>query len=124
MAMAIVALAFAACGSKNTPEAATETMIKNLQKGDYAALVDQINFTKEISDDEKAGLVGMAQAKLGPDIEKKGGIQSYEVGKAEIAEDGQSAVVPYTVTFGEGKAEEDKQKLVLVDGKWMLDEGK
>ena len=38
MALAIVAMVFAACGSKtSSPEAATEAFLKTYQKGDYAA---------------------------------------------------------------------------------------
>ena len=115
MAVAIVAMAMVACGGNNTPEAATKAMLKRFQKGDYKAMVEQIHFSK---------LVSMVQGKMAPEVEKKGGIKSFEVGEAEIAEDGQSAKVPYKLIYGDGSEESKTQKLVLVDGKWMLDEGK
>ena len=69
-------------------------------------------------------LVSMVQGKMAPEVEKKGGIKSFEVGEAEIAEDGQSAKVPYKLIYGDGSEESKTQKLMLVDDKWMLDEGK
>ena len=124
MAVAIVAMAMVACGGNNTPEAATKAMLKSFQKGDYKAMVEQIHFSKEVSQEEKDQLVSMVQGKMAPEVEKKGGIKSFEVGEAEIAEDGQSAKVPYKLIYGDGSEESKTQKLVLVDGKWMLDEGK
>jgi len=88
MAMAIVVLAFAACGSNNTPEGAVEKMLKSYQKGDYAAVIDQMHFSKELSKDDKAQLVQMFEEKDAPEVEKKGGIASYDIAEAEVAEDG------------------------------------
>ena len=124
MAMAIVVLAFAACGSNNTPEGAVEKMLKSYQKGDYAAVIDQMHFSKELSKDDKAQLVQMFEEKDAPEVEKKGGIASYEITEAEVAEDGQSARVKYTLHYGNGSEKNDKQKVLLVDGKWVLDSGK
>ena len=123
MAMAIVVLAFAACGSKS-PEGAAKSFLKYYQNGDYAAMVDQMHFSKDISDDDKAQFAEMLQGKIAPEIEKKGGIDSFEIGEVEMAEDGQSAKVKYTLHFGNGTDSNDDMKLVLVDGKWMLDAGK
>ena len=124
MAMAIVVLAFAACGSNNTPEGAVEKMLKSYQKGDYAAVIDQMHFSKELSKDDKAQLVQMFEEKDAPEVEKKGGIASYDIAEAEVAEDGQSARVKYTLHYGNGSEKNDKQKVLLVDGKWVLDSGK
>ena len=47
----------------------------------------------------------------------------YKLGTAEITED--KALVPYTLTYGNGETKEDKMKLVKTeDGKWMIDSGK
>lgn len=125
MAMAIVVLAFAACGSKSaTPEGAAKSFLKVYQDGDFITMVNQMYFTKEVSDEDKAQLAEMLQSKLAPEIEKKGGITSFDIDEAEIAEDGQTAKVNYTLHFGNGTESKDKVKLILVDGKWMLDSGK
>lgn len=124
MALAIVAVAFAACGSKNTPEGATEKFLKSYQKGDYAAVIDQMHFSKEMSKEEKDGLVQMFSAKDAPEVAKKGGVASFEIKETELAEDGQSAKVNYTITYGDGSTKDDDQKVLLIDGKWVIDSGK
>lgn len=124
MAMAIVVLAFAACGSNNSPEGAVEKMLKSYQKSDYAAVVDQMHFSKEMSKEDKDQLVQLFAAKDRPEVEKKGGIASFELGEVEVAEDGQSARVKYVINYGDGSQKEDDQKVILVDGKWVLDSGK
>lgn len=124
MAMAIVVLAFAACGSNNSPEGTVEKMLKSYQKGDYAAVIDQMHFSKEMSKEDKDQLVQLFAAKDRPEVEKKGGIASFELGEVEVAEDGQSARVKYVINYGDGSQKEDDQKVILVDGKWVLDSGK
>ena len=109
MSVLMVALiAFTSC-AKSTPESVTESFLKSYQNGDYAALVEQAHFTQPLTDEQKA---------------EKQGIASYEVGEVVMAEDGQSAKVNYTITFGDGTTRTDKQSVVLVDGKWMIDGGK
>lgn len=124
MAVAIVAMAMVACGSSNTPENATKAMLKSFQNGDYQALIEQVHFSKEVSQEDKDQLAALVQAKVAPEIKKKDGIKNFEVGEAELAEDGQSAKVSYKIIYGNGSEEAKTQKLVLVDGKWLLDEGK
>lgn len=124
MSVALVALVFAACASSNTPEAATKKYLQSMQKGDYAAMIDQMNFKKALTDEQKAELVSMVGEKAKAEVEKKGGIASFEIGVAEIAEDGQKAKVPYTLVYGDESTKEDSEDLVLVDGKWMIDSGK
>jgi len=62
--------------------------------------------------------------KAGKELEKKGGLKSFEVLSEEIAEDGNSAVVKFKQVFGNGEESEDEQKMVKVDGKWLMDIGK
>ncbi|HAE24057.1 MAG TPA: hypothetical protein DCG33_01845 [Prevotellaceae bacterium] len=125
MAMAVVIMAFVACGSKSaTPEGATATFLKSYQKGDYAALIDQMHFSQELTKEQKDQFIQMFQEKAAPEVEKKGGIASYEVGEVTLNEDGQGAKVNYTLTYGDGSSKPDNIQLVLVDGKWMIDGGK
>lgn len=124
MAMAIVVLALAACSNSATPEGAAAAFLKNYQKGDYAALIDQMHFSKDLTDEQKDEFVQIIEEKSAPEIEKKGGIAAYEVGEVVVAESGKSAKVNYTLTYGDGSSKQDKVNLVLVDGKWMIDGGK
>lgn len=124
MSVLMVALiAFTSC-TKSTPESVTESFLKSYQNGDYAALVEQAHFTQPLTDEQKAEFTQMIEAKGSAEVEKKQGIASYEVGEVVMAEDGQSAKVNYTITFGDGTTRTDKQSVVLVDGKWMIDGGK
>ena len=124
MAMTIVVLAMSACSKSSTPEGAANAFLKSYQKGDYVALVDQMYFSKPVSDEDKAQFAELLKGKVGPEVEKKGGIASYDIEETVIAEDGQSAKVNYTLHFGDGSESKDDVKLILVEGKWMLDAGK
>ena len=110
MAMAIVVFAMTACGSKSaTPEGAAKAFLKSYQKGDYVALVDQMYFSKQVSDEDKAQFAELLKGKVGPEVEKKNGIASYDIDETVIAEDGQSAKVNYTLHFGDGSESKDKK---------------
>lgn len=126
MAMAIVVMAFAACGSKSaTPENAADAFLKDYQKGKYAALVEQMHFSDAVTREQKDQFAQLIEAKVGPEVEKKGGIAAYEIVETVVAEDGQSAKVKYNIIYGdESKDENEQLNLVLVDGKWMIDGGK
>lgn len=124
MVAAIVVVLMAACGKSATPEGAAKAFLKDYQKGNYAAMVDQMHFNKELSADDKAQFSEALQGKIGPEIEKKGGIDSFDLGEVEAAEDGQSAKVNYTLHFGNGTDSQDNLKLINIDGNWMVDAGK
>ena len=82
------------------------------------------HFSKELTPEEFDEYVQMVDDKVKKQNEKKGGIESWEIQAPELAEDAQSAVVRYTVKYGDGSEDSDKQKVVKIDGKWMLDSGK
>lgn len=124
MAITIVGLVFAACGKNASPENATEACLKSYVNGDYKAMIDQYYFQKEVTEEQKAQYAELIEAKVAPELEKKGGLKSYSIGETTIAEDGQSAVVNYTLHYGDGSCNEDKMDVVLVDGKWMPSAGK
>lgn len=62
--------------------------------------------------------------KAKPQIEKKGGIISYQITSEEISEDATKATVKYSMEYGNGSTDNEKSKLINVDGKWKLDPGK
>ena len=115
MSVALMALFFAACSS-NSPEATVKSYLKDIQKGDYVAAVALMDI-----EDENGEFAAMMEEKGKKVIDQKGGIASFEVGKAEISEDGKKANVPYTITFGNGEKKDDKQCVKLDDGKWVID---
>lgn len=125
MAVAIAAVAMVACCSKtSSPEAAAEAFLKSYQKGDYAAMVDQMYFKQQLTDEEKKEYVAIFEAKISSELEEKGGIASYEIGETEMAEDGQTAKVAYTITYGDGSNQPQKMDLISVDGEWRPSSGK
>ena len=124
MAVAIVVLAFAACGKTASPESAAEACIKSYVKGDYKAMMDQYYFKKEVTQEQREQYAALIESKVAPELEKKGGVKSYTIGETTLAEDGQSAVVEYTIHYGDGTDDTDKMDVVLVDGKWMPSAGK
>ena len=124
MSVALVALVFAACASSNNPEAVTKKYLQNMQKGDYAAMLDQMYFKNGLTDEQKAELVNMIGEKAKAEVDKKGGIASFEISTAEIAEDGQTAKVPYKLVYGDESTKDDSEDLILVDGKWLINSGK
>ena len=124
MAMAIVVMAFAACGKTASPENAADSVLKSYQKGDYVGMINQYHFRDGITQDQKEQFASLLEEKLAPELEKKGGIASYSIDETIMAEDEQSAVVRYTINFGNGTSSQDTMKIVLIDGKWMPDAGK
>lgn len=118
MAIAIVAFAFSACGSKNdSPESVVKAYLGIMQKMDFDALKDVVYFESE---EDQTKLIQMWKEKAqDEEMREYMKIDSFEVGEVEMAEDGQSAKVHYVINKGEEK-ENGKQKVILKDGKWYI----
>jgi len=123
LGLALLALAFAACSS-STPESVTKDMLTQLKKGDYEKIVNSMYFKKEMSKDDKAGMASLFKEKVQPQIDQHEGIKSFEIGEVQLSEDGNSAVVAYTINYGDGTSKQDTNDVVKVDGKWMTSSGK
>ena len=95
------------------------------KKGNYEKFVDGIAFKDGLSGEEieqqKKMWISLLEEKGTKEFEKKGGIESIEIISEEIAEDGNSAVVKFKQTFGNGEVDEDSQTMVKKDGKWLMD---
>ena len=116
-------LALCSCGSSNTPEEVTTKAIKCLIDKDYDGYVDMMYFKKEKSNEDMKQIVALVKDKMDKELEQKQGIKEYKVGTPTIED--KKAVVPYTLTYGNGETKEDNMKLVKTDdGKWMIDSGK
>ena len=123
LSIALIAFAFVACSS-NSPKGVVKKYLTAMQNNDAEAMIQTFHFNKEMSDEEMDQFTQMIADKLSKQNEKKQGIASFEIGEVEMAEDGQSATVPYVVHYGDGSQQKDTQKVILVDGQWLLDSGK
>lgn len=123
MSLVLVALAFVSC-SKNSPEGVVEQYVAAIQKGQYEDAVELFHFKKEVSDTEKQQYAAFLRDKLGKELDKKGGISGVEITNVEMAEDGESANVSYTIKYGDGSAKASTDKVVKVDGDWKLETNK
>ncbi|MBE6324340.1 MAG: DUF4878 domain-containing protein [Bacteroidales bacterium] len=125
LSIALMAMAFVACSSsKNTPEGVVDAYLKAMQKNDSRKALEMYHFSKPLTDEQFEEYVQMVDDKVKKENDKKGGIVSWEIEAPEMAENAESAVVRYTVKYGDGTEDKDKQKVVKIDGKWMLDSGK
>ena len=112
--MLVAVLAMVSC-TPSTPGAALKNYMSALSDKDYDS-----DKAKEI----REGLIAMIQEKGSKTIEKKGGLKEIEIVSEEMAEDGNSAIVTYKQHYGDGSVKEDTQKMIKVDGKWLMDIGK
>ena len=118
----LFAAVLCSCGGASTPEDVTTKAIKCVIDNDYQTYVDMMYFKKDKTDEEKQQLTALVQDKMDKEVEKKDGITDFKVGEPTIEED--KAVVPYTLTYGNGDMKDDKMKLIKIDDKWMIDSGK
>lgn len=118
LALAAVVLVSSCKGGGNStklsgPEAAAKAAIEAVKKGDMKAFVNTFN----LSDDDKATLTALMEDKLTKELDKKGGIKSYEFVDTNI--DGDKAAVKVKIYYNNDTEEESTFKFTNVDGKWM-----
>lgn len=124
--MLVAVLAMVSC-TPSTPGAALKNYMSALSDKDYEKFIDGCNISETDSDKAKEireGLIAMIQEKGSKTIEKKDGLKEIEIVSEEMAEDGNSAIVTYKQHYGDGSVKEDTQKMIKVDGKWLMDIGK
>ncbi len=115
-----------ACSSSKTPSSIVEQYAKAMKGEDFEAVAELFyseGSEEEIAENRKM-ITGLLEGKVKPEMDKNGGIESYEIGEEVISEDGQSATVEFALYFGNGDCESQKSELVNVDGTWYLDAGK
>lgn len=113
----------ASCSSPSTPSDVVKKQIEIFKSGKFEKLADIVYF-KGGQTEESAQMFTAVGAKMGPEIEKKGGVDSFEITSEEISEDGATAKVKYSITYGNGNVETETAKTILQDGKWYIDSGK
>lgn len=123
LSLALVVLTFVSC-SKNSPEGVIQQYVADIQAGQYEDAIDLFYFKKPLTDSQKQQYATMLRDKLGKELDKKGGISGVEITNVEMAEDGESANVSYTIKYGDGSAKASTDKVVKVDGDWKLETNK
>jgi len=122
LALAAVVLFTANCGGGgNTPASIEKSMYTQMQKGNYdkvvKIMIDNLDATKE----QKAQFAAFFTSdKIKKEMEKGGGLKSFEIIKEEISEDGLSATVETKVINNNGDEDTKTTKYVKKDGKWLM----
>lgn len=117
------------CGSSNTPSGVAKASLQALQKKDYEAFAKLLYF-KDVEADKLAeaqkGFASLMQEKLGKEMEKKGGIKSFEIVSEELNEAGDEAVVKAKIEYENGETKDDNEMKLRKDknGDWKIDLGK
>ena len=127
--MCLFAVMFSGCGGAKTPKDVAEKSIKCLKNKDYKGYVELVSLKDEAkmsSEELKKSREQMAvllESKISSEVDKKGGIDSYEIGEETI--DGDEAKVKATIKYGDGSEKESTIKLKKnEDGDWKIDAGK
>ena len=127
--MCLFAVMFSGCGGAKTPKDVAEKSIKCLKNKDYKGYVELVSLKDEAkmsSEELKKSREQMAvllESKISSEVDKKGGIDSYEIGEETIDED--EAKVKATIKYGDGSEKESTIKLKKKeDGDWKIDAGK
>ena len=127
--MCLFAVMFSGCGGAKTAKDVAEKSIKCLKNKDYKGYVELVSLKDEAkmsSEELKKSREQMAvllESKISSEVDKKGGIDSYEIGEETIDED--EAKVKATIKYGDGSEKESTIKLKKnEDGDWKIDAGK
>ena len=91
-------------------------MWKLVQDGDYEAALKQSAEQKDATPEEIEQLAKFAEALYAA----VGGVKEVEVLSEKISEDGQTATVELMLTYGNGKTEKQKEKMVMTEEGWRM----
>ncbi|RLD66365.1 MAG: hypothetical protein DRI84_04955 [Bacteroidetes bacterium] len=108
------------CGSSSSPGDTIQDYYTAMENGDTDKIISMIdNDGEELSEKDRekfVAMVGMAKEQ----IEKKGGIKSYEILEETISEDGTEATVKTKTIYGDDSEDEGSSKLVNIEGEWKI----
>ncbi len=126
--IAVVCVMNSCSGGDNSPEGIVSKALTKLQEKDYVGYIDLIKFSEtdaEKLQKQKAALLELAQRKFDKSLEKKQGLESWEVLSTDMDATGDVAVVKVKLKYGDGSEEEEDIKVAQnEEGDWMLDAGK
>lgn len=118
---AFIGIVLVSCSSTDSPESAAKKYMQLRTDGNYEELVEYVAYDEGTSKEElekgKAMILALLQAASGMGEQEK--IKSFEVGTAEVSEDGNTATVKISYLYGDGKTKDDDLTLKKVDGKWL-----
>ncbi len=126
--MFIAVFTMSSC-SDNSPKGVAKKAISCMQAKDWNGYVDLLYFDKEEGKDidkEKEQLAALFKEKGEKELNKQGGIKSYEIVSEEISEDGNTATVTVKIVYGDG-TEKDNEKIKMkkdANGDWKISLGK
>jgi len=110
----VCAFAFVGC-RKDSPRAYADKFYGALKNKDYKTVVDMWPNSKDLSKEDKEGAVEMMKMFDG----FSGGVKDYEIVSEEISNEGKSATVTVSITYGTGDVEEDVIEFVKTDNGWQ-----
>ena len=112
LSVAVLAIfSFTSC-SKNTPKGVVERYLTYQQEG----RIDEALALTTLTDEEKKEMLELYEMTVTDDII----VSSFEIGEAEVSEDGKSATVHYTVTYESGEKSSDTVQVKKIDGTWLI----
>jgi len=109
-------------GAANSPSKAVEKSYSYLMDKDYDNLVKMYATQdgKFLTEEEKAKVKAMLASMGEEQFAKKDGLKSITVLKETLNEAGEKAEVEINQVFGNGKDENDKIKLIKIEGNWYM----
>lgn len=118
---AVMAIFFAACGGSKTPSSTVKNYLNAVQSKNFEKALECFNYDKtETNEEEMKALV----EKFETSVDEQGGLKSYEILSETIAEDGNSATVKITQTWGNEQTEEQEVNLTKINEEWKIELGK
>ena len=128
IALFIAVFTMSSC-SDNSPKGVAKKAISCMQAKDWNGYVDLLYFDKEEGKDidkEKEQLAALFKEKGEKELNKQGGIKSYEIVSEEISEDGNTATVTVKIVYGDGTEKNNEEIKMKKDanGDWKISLGK
>ena len=114
-------LLLTACSSRSDAEKALQDYFDAMQNKDFKTVVDGMNFDRKPTEEEKEQFAALLEDKAARDLEK---VKEYKVVRDSVVVEDSLSVVFYQEIMQDGTIEEQKQKMVKRDGKWLMDLGK
>lgn len=110
-----------ACSSRSDAEKALQDYFDAMQNKDFKTVVDGMNFDRKPTEEEKEQFAALLEDKAARGLEK---VKEYKVVRDSVVVEDSLSVVFYQEIMQDGTIEEQKQKMVKRDGKWLMDLGK
>lgn len=110
-----------ACSSRSDAEKALQDYFDAMKNKDFKTVVDGMNFDRKPTEEEKEQFAALLEDKAARDLEK---VKEYKVVRDSVVVEDSLSVVFYQEIMQDGTIEEQKQKMVKRDGKWLMDLGK